>query len=457
MVTYFAYLVLLLVNPVLALLVNGRASGLLIFVVSYWVLHKMRTNVRSNPQIVYSFTTLNHILLVYCLYNSNTQLIFVVPEAHLYIPSDDGNRVNPFVSIVLVDSPNGTSCMNYNESVDALLKSASPILTREIVAPLYNESVSGSGSAVVSGLSVDSDMVIYVSCCVELVDGWMNGIVRELFSHPHHMIVPTLYLFPNNPFASGAMISSASGMWLHINPGQTEWDVPLIPRFSVLGMSRSLVREITHPRILRLLAENRLVELSLMAWFCHGGVRSTGFSKVVLLEKTPPLHDWKSIEGETVDEEVIASCNSKRDMEWFFDRFARYDPETPIKVFEVQVGLRRSDGSRMCLIANLNGTLGASLCDRRNPQLAFVIPPGDTPAIKSIGIPNNCLDTNSVYSVGSRPILYSCTERNRNQMFYLDGTNIRWGSFCLTADESGEITLDACTGSATQIFYAENY
>jgi hypothetical protein len=456
MVPYIVNVVSLLLNPLLGFWCNGSGSGLLIFLLSFTVLYTIRKNVYRNRKIIYAFNALNHILLIYCAYYTEGRITIKIPESHIFIPENELIRAEPFVSIVLVDGLNSSSCVNYQATVTALVRTATPVLTREIVLPYVNESLSRSNPLLVSSLSEDSDMVIFVSCGVELMDNWMNGIVREIFSHSDQMIVPTLHITPRTPLTAGAMIASRSGMWFEINPRETEHDVPLIPRFSVLGMSRALVTTLKFSSILNLLSDNRILELSLTAWFCHGGIRSSGFSKVLLREKSIPPHDWKGIEGDTVDEKVVASCNSSREMEWFYEKFAQYDPEAYIKVFEIQVGLRNNDGSRTCLMAHLNGTLGIARCDRENMQLMFVIPP-HAPAIKSVGIPGKCLDTNSVHSVGSNPILYTCTERNRNQMFYFDGIQIRWGSFCLGKSERGEFTLEMCTDSETQVFYAEYY
>jgi hypothetical protein len=451
------YIVVLLISPLVGLYLNGFVASLVLVTTSAITLYTMRRQGSQDREIVYLFVILNQLMFMYCWYHADGQLVISVPDSHLEVSEENLVQSKPFVSVVLVDGmTNGTVSDDYSGTVEMLQRTSSPVLTREIVAPLYSSSTSQFSIPIVHSLSDSSDMIIFVSCKATFTDDWMVGIVRELFAHSEQMIVPTIFLSPESPLTGGAMLSSESGLWVMTNPRELDRDLPLIPVHTALGISRSILDKIGFQRFVQLLSQNRLLELSLLAWFCHSGIRNTSYSKMIMRDKSSiPQHDWKSVEGETVEETVIASCQSNRNMEWFYDKFVKYDAEAKVRVFRVEIGVREQDGSRTCLVANYNNSLGTQKCERDNRQMLFTVMEDPSPNIRSVLLHNTCLDANSADKPGSKPILYTCTERNRNQMFYFDNLRIRWGSFCLSDNSSGEIVLEVCNDLENQIFRAE--
>ena len=452
------YLVALLICPVLGLYLNGLSAAFLLITASAVTLYTMRRAVSQDREIVYLFVVLNQLMFMYCWYYADGQIVISVPDSHLDVSSGDLAYSEPFVSVVLIDGIRGnSSCLNYAETVDELQKTASPVLTREIVAPLSNSSTTEPGIPIVSRLSDSSDMIIFVSCNATFTPNWMVGIVRELFAHQTHIVTPTLYLNEEVLLTGGAMISSEKGLWVLTDPQALDRELPLIPVLSALGVSRTTLNRVGPDRMVQLLEQNKLLEISLLAWFCLDGIQNTSFSRILLRDSsTLPDHDWKSIEGETVDESVIASCNSDRTMEWFYEKFAKYDLDANLRMFQIQVGMRQPDGSRKCLVANYDNSLGTETCENGNAQMLFFIPKESAPSIRPVVFRTMCMDSGSAEKSGSKPILYICIERNRNQMFYFDGLKIRWGSFCLTNQvDTGTVTLEFCKDLDSQIFHPQ--
>ena len=453
------FLVLLFISPFLGLYLNGFSAALLLGTATTLAIYTMRRRASQERELVYLFVVLNQLMFMYCWYYAEGQIVLSTPDSHLHVPARAEEHAEPFVSIVLVDGMHNSSVPEYyQKTVDSLLETASPVLTREIIVSSSNSSLTGSKIPVVPRLSDGSEFIIFVSGKATFTADWMVGIVRELFVHRHRLVIPTLYLTKDIPLTGGAMISSERGQWFLTDPRELDRELPLIPIVTAVGVRRETLDKVGLERFTQLLYENKLLEISLLAWFCLDGIENTSYSKIVLRDSgSIPDHDWKAVEGELVDESVIASCNSNRSMDWFYEKFAKYDLDAKLKNFQVQIGTRKQDGSRKCLVANYDGTLGAQICEQANRNMLFFVLPGSGQNIRPVGFRTMCLDANSANLPGSKPILYTCTEHNRNQMFYLDVPDkIRWGSFCLAENDAGGIVLDFCNDDIdNQIFHPE--
>lgn len=93
----------------------------------------------------------------------------------------------------------------------------------------------------------------------------MNGIVRELMSDDLRIVVPVLR-FAENKRLTAEIISSVQGNLVPLMYTESSREVPVIPQFSEIGVSRKLF--LKFPNLTYLTETERLVELSLRAWFC---------------------------------------------------------------------------------------------------------------------------------------------------------------------------------------------
>ena len=448
--------------PLLGLVLNGIECGFLLSIVNLGGRYGFRWFALNNLESLYFFALVNEVMLIYCWYFSEAQLVISYPQSHFITLSDEIVSTVTFVSVVFMgEHTNGTLCADYQHQVDNLIETSSTIMTKEIVAPFYSVASTAAPLPVVSTVSTLSDFIIYVSCNATLSPNWMNGIIRDLFWNPDKLLIPTIVDREKNVVTAGAMISSGSGKWTLTGPNELDSDVPLVPVFSIIGLSRRLLERVTEPRLVTLLSQGRLLELSLYAWFCHGGIRGTTFSKVQMAsESAVPEYHWKIHESETVDETVLSQCKSNRSMEWFFHKFNAYDDESEAGSFQIQIGLGESGGSRNCLIAKSDFSIGSEQCEQSNPYMRFRLGglDGQSQAIMSLGYRRMCLDSGAALTPGSKIILYMCVRNNRNQMFYFDRGKIRWGSFCLADSRThNSVTLEVCTDDSidTQIFRAD--
>jgi hypothetical protein len=296
-------------------------------------------------------------------------------------------------------------------------------------------------------LSPDPELVIFISSNVTVHEHWLDGMVREYFANKSRLIIPTTS-FTTGKVMSG-MIGSVSGNWVAADFDPRIKTAPLIPYFSAVGVPSTHFALLSFERISILLLENRLLELSLNAWLCGEGIHATPFSMVESRLAALPSYNWREHEGETVDENIVRSCNAKRDMNWFFEKFADYDPDGHGQL----VMLRLSDyegRTEMCISTIDATTLSIQVCDRADIHQQFrrFV---HSQLIASVGRLNNCLDAGSATFPGQKLFIYSCDIFNRNQRFEMMESKIRWGSFCLHA-KNASVFLEYCNPTVAQNF-----
>jgi hypothetical protein len=430
---------LVLFIPIVSLLLLPWYTSLAMLLVSLATLQIVRRLPLSTKRLVLIGILLNEVILTYSLHRLGTPEVVLFDAHELDVKAHAASfKPQPFISVVVVgDLPPDPAF------ITGLLNNTPSILVKEIVIPSYAPPEPPS-IPIVPSLSDSTDFIIYISTAVTVDEGWMRGIVRELFANSTRLAVPVVVTSDERKIAS-AIIGSADGRF-RINPYlDREVEVPVIPVFSVIGISRSMLT--AWPKFEELIRGNRLVELSLTAWFCFSGVRVSKHSEV----KRAGLedHDWQRIEADDIDERIDACEHPSRDIEWYRKKFVDWDPESSDNLFQI-----RHVPSGECIIAD-----GDSLIlEQCGPESARLSPQVFTRShdglfIRSMADGFKCLDAASPGGpTPSHMILYPCLRGNRNQEFdFVHGQRLMWGSLCVDSSRSPLILHD-CTDRPSQQF-----
>jgi len=433
------YLSIVLANLLISALVCEFWMSIAVCGLSAMAIVFARRLMSSQRRVVYLFIILNQLTMIYCNYLADRPQIVTFDPDHLVwnstIPHSDG-----FVSIVLVPETGNVTTQEFEKLIINLMEQSSPILAKEIVVPdLPSLNLSSSSIPIVPSISPKTEFIIFLAPYITVPPNWLDGIVREHLANPKHLIIPTL--ITENNQVMGGMIGSVSGRWDLLPFDPRDRIVPIIPFFSAVGVSRG---HLSIDRVRRLLVENRLLELSLYAWFCGEGISGTPFSSLTFAHVLKP-HDWRSIEGETVDEHVASYCGIKNDMEWFYSKFSDYDPDA-----SEQIRLIKALHGDQCMQVNLGNGLTVTECGRGNPLQIFRVYDNSS-LIRSLGANSLCFDSGGASEPGKELILYHCDRYSRNQQFLVINEYIRWGSFCVNMHER-RITLEICDRSTAQKF-----
>ena len=343
-----------------------------------------------------------------------------------YKLADSSPTVEPFVSVVLLETIN-SSPSDFTTTVSSLQETTSSVLAKEIVLPesLLSSTNHTGRVKLTTSLSDSSDFIIFVVPGISFPADWLNGMVREFLANETRLVVP-LVKYRGQAYG-GAMIGSSTGVIsrMAFEDGPSR-QVPVIPELAVVGVSRHVLSAI--PNFESLATQKRVIEISLRAWLCFGGIIFTRFTTVSSIESELP--DWKSVEGEDVDERIT---NCPRTIDWFYRTFEDFDPEAAKDQFRIRNGDRclESTGSK----------IWAAPCTEASHSQVFELG-YEGKSIRSVAH-KKCLDAGSANEAGTAPLLYHCFARNRNQMFSLVHGRLMWGSFCVDADN---VTFQYCIG-----------
>lgn len=424
----YLYVVLVLLNPLLAWILNGWLTATLMFLVSLLVARLTKNRTSATRRMICLTVLINQLAIIHALRHlHNSQILGTDIEALKNRVSPESPR--PFVSIVLVPD-NNDSEPGASTALDSIMRFSSPILTSEIVVPASMASERSGQIPVTTHISGTTDFVIFVSSSARMKGDWMNGMVREFLANDTRIVVPIVQL-EDKSLAVSAMLHSITGDLTHLVVSETTpKEVPLIPYLSALGVPRKVLA--AYPNLERLIRERRLMEVSFRAWLCFGGVIYTRFTTVSLASS--PAIDWKALEGDGVADN-IHGCS--RDKDWFMSYFKNFDDDNHGSRVLIS-------GGSTCLTVAQNRRFSVSEpCDGTNTAQGFEIKGS---RIQSIEFPNLCMDAGSANSPGRAPIAYQCMHANRNQQFYFLNGRLMWGSFCLERHEDSKVTFEYCVG-----------
>jgi hypothetical protein len=423
----YLYVVLVLVNPLLAWIVNGWFIATMMFLASLLVARLTKTRTSATRRMICLAVLINQLAVMHALKNiRSTQISATDIEALSHRIAPESPR--PFVSIVVISDNDGAR-PDAPADVDSILQWSSPILTREIVVPPTVASELSGPIPITTHISDETEFVIFVSSSARMKENWMNGLVREFIANDTRMVVPIVQL-EDKSMAVSSMVNSVTGDITHLVVSETTpKEVPVIRHFSALGVPRKILTRL--PNLERLISEGRLMEISLRAWLCFGGIVYTRFTTVTLART--PVTDWKAIEGEDVAGK-IHDC--PRNEDWFMSHFKNIDDDTHGSRVLIS-------GESTCLTVANNRRLSVSeKCDESDSAQSFEIKGSRIQSIKY----NLCMDAGSANAPGKAPIAYQCMHANRNQQFFFLNGRLMWGSFCLERHQDRRVTFEYCVG-----------
>jgi hypothetical protein len=425
----YVLLVALVATPALAFFFIDWKAAVLILGSSMVFARATRTKEQGIRRLTMLALLINQLVIIHSLYHYESQVIGGLNLKMLEVPVDEASP-KPFVSIVVFENPKW-SHDSVMETLMSLQSHSSTILAKEIVVKSPADFNGAEGPIpIVAEYSEDTDFIVFVAPSVKVSPDWLNGLVREVIANDERLIVPVV-TDGRGLEQAASMIGSTRGELVPLLVSETASKyVPVIPYFSVLGVSKKSLG--FYAEIPRLLAEGRVIELSLRAWLCGSGVIFSRFTKVSITQ--PHITDWKSLEGLEVDEKIVGCSHN---IDWFYDKFKTEDADASIHQFRIRNG-------ESCLSSTSERMLSvAPSCEEDNANQVFE-QRGEE--IRAVGIEGAiCFDAGSASSPGKSPILYQCMPGNRNQFFYFYEGRFMWGSFCVT-DEGGKVTLSDCSG-----------
>ena len=427
----------LLLFAIVALIIVEESSTISLGIVAGLLIISIFRFSRSDRRTYLFVCLVNGIVFLHSFsrYNSSISVYFDVSNlASTGINQD----AQPFVSVVLIKQANSSNA-EISQTLLSLTSNSSPVLVSEIVVPDGTTTSLTSEIPITNHLSPTSAYIFYVTASTKVSPGWMNGFLRELFSDDLRLAVPVVRIAGHNAFSS-AMISSSRGYLRPLFYSERENEVPIIPGFSVIGMSRKLFSHI--PNIVYLISTGRIVELSLRAWFCFNGIVSTRFTQVEVGNQYIP--EWRTHEGEDVDERIHA-CN--HNIDWFYTKFARFDDDAVSDVFFI----RSSEDSGLCL--SVSGSAKAILlkeCRSHEIRQHFMFH-DESRAIRSAQFPSLCFDSGFPPGNASAILLLQCIPSKRSQFFTFISQRIMSGSFCINKSGHRNVNLDLCESSSQEM------
>jgi len=433
----------LLVVPILAIIYSGIIAGFGLVFLSVFVCSLIHRKQRPEQRLYVAFSICHQMIWLYLLslYGTRDDSMF---QPWMLDPFTRPDVPRPFVSIVITLHEHSTA-EDITGTFLSLRESSSPLLCAEVVVPA-GFIPSGSPSIHVrDGISTFSDYVIFVSASTRVSTGWLNGLLRELLSDALRLAVPVI-LSHGDRLLSSAMISSVRGILYAVGYSDLSREVPLIPFFSVVGVSRKLLDLI--PSLPLLIGSGRMVELSLRAWFCFNGISVSRFTVVEV--KNPFVPDWLKLEGEEVDER-ISGC--PRNIDWFYTKFSALDDKTSADMFLI----RNSPNSDSCLgVFNVSDSdpLRLEPCDKKEDNQKFLTY-GNSTGLRPVSFPYLCFDTFEFLTAGSPISLSQCIPRKRGQYFTFKSQRLMSGSFCLQKHSDHKVSMEICNGYGTSMNFLQ--
>jgi hypothetical protein len=421
--------IVLVVPATLAFIFNDWAVGLGMLAASVIAARVSRRSKPTSRRMTLLALVINQLVIIHSIYHYRpTEISGVDMSLFAVKPESDGPR--PFVSVVLFHNPNATT-ERLSKTLASLEAHTSPVLAKEIVIPDDMPQSDSENVPRSQNIAADTDFIVFVAPGVEVQPDWLNGMVREFIANDTRLVVPLISFGRQGKLAASMVGSTSGGLQGLPVTEQGSKSVPIIPYFTLLGVSRKTLTAI--PSIPQLLSDGRVMELSLRAWFCHSGIIFTRFTEVTIEE--PYATDWKSLEGLDVDEKIT---NCPYNIDWFYEEFKAQDPDAPVTKFLIRSGDR-------CLTASSDFKLKIeSACETTNPYHLFESKLNE---IKSVGVKDpHCMDAASAMKPGKKPILYHCMHNNSNQVFHFMEDRLMWGSFCLERHDDNSVTLEKCKG-----------
>ena len=429
----YLYVTILLVSPLLAFTLNGFRIGLSVLLTSVAVVKVTRRKASSLRRMICLCVLINQLAIIHSVYRFKRPIVARNFTDEVFYESAD-SITRPFVSVVLLNS-NKTNQEDWDTTLLSLIANTSHVLAKEIVVGDVRSNHTSKIPIVSSANSTGGELTVYVKSGVQLPADWLNGFVREYLVDGTRVLVPELVTREGSEVSS-AMLGSVTGE-LHLMPlSSQERRVPVILAFSVVGVPSG----VNMTNVGSLLLADKLVEVSLRAWFCFGGIYATRFTSVFM--DAAPLPNWRSVEGEDVDEK-IEKCNG-RDIDWFYDEFREFDEEAPLPRFQIQ-------SESACVRLSTNNRLSMVACNSDDVSQLFT---GFdfSRLIRSVSNRNLCLDAGNAKEPGSTLIPYKCLRANRNQMFSFQQGRLMWGSCCVAKGLVLEFCDSNAVGTIRQIF-----
>ena len=352
---------------------------------------------------------LNQLVLIHSITRMRSPRVFQLDVNELQF-SSYSTSPQPFVSLHILD----TNCTRseFDETLSSLLRNSSIVLAKEIIIPPskldWTTSVSDPTIPLKSSTSDSPTYQIYVKPGVTVSMDWLNGMVREFFAFPDSLIIPW-----TSNFYSGAMLNPNTGQLFTVSNDE----VPVIPGVSIVGVPTPMGSS-----VVELIAQNRVVELSLLAWFCFDGIRATHFTHTQVVS----LPDWRSLESETLDERITCMGEPKMNISKFHEKFSEFNFDD-LPIFHIKL-------ESNCLTVR-EDTILMEQCDDQDKGQQF----------KKVGTSSymaqeRCLDGGQ----GKKLIVYYCMRGNRNQMFQFKRERLMWGSLCVNKN----LDMKLCDNSA---------
>ena len=437
----YLYVWLLLISPILSFVFNGWWEGLLVLASSIMAVKLTRGTPPSTRRMICLTVLINQLVIIHSIHYYYTQApppvsgVSAVSDAHV------NSAAQPFVSVVLFQTQNSTE-EELSQTLQSVQASTSAVLAREIVVPASIAADAKSLIPLVHTLSDTTDFIVYVAPSAVVNTDWLNGFVREFLANDSRLVIPIATSQAGTQVTS-AMMSSVSGKLVNMPYIEGNKRVPIIPVISALGVSRKVLSDI--PTLPRLLAENRLVELSLRAWFCFEGVIFTRFTTVRV--NHPPNLNWRELEGDMVDES-ITGC--RRNIDWFYGAFGDDDPEAKREDFSIKAG----NGTN-CVSVNNAQSLTVAPCDPTDKHQRFASVDNGR-SIRSMSLSTHCLDGASAENPGKPLIMYYCARNNRNQFFTFMAGRLMYSSFCVDS-EGGKLQLAFCKGVGATVVESQQF
>lgn len=392
-----------------------------------------------SARLFFAALLINQSVIRHALSRLATPAPIVFGFSSLHNDPSVSSEVAPFVSIVLIGQSNSSTADIY-ETLSCLQAFSSPLLAAEIVVPFGYTQSRVLNITTTHSVSPLTKYIVFVSIPTIVSPGWMNGIVRELMSDDLRIVVPVLR-FTENRRLTAAMISSVQGNLVPLMHTESSREVPIIPQFSVIGVSRKLFLQF--PNLTYLIETERVVELSLRAWFCFHGIAYTRFTSVEV--RNPSSSNWIALEGDDVDER-IKRC--ERNIDWFYDKFSEFDPDAIVDLFRIR-------NFNSCLSLDTEkGPLSLSPCSFDQITQRFVLY-NENRAIRSVRFPNVCFDAGITPNTSSPVLLLQCMPGKRSQEFKFITRRLMAGSFCVQAAANKSVNLEQCQGYAESMINSQ--